>query len=103
MPIEHGDNSDDEKAELTLKRETDKARKTRIKRAYDIVMALPEGRAVIWDIVARGGLLNDPAVFGDHDRTWHALGRQQFAREIYLEIGKEYPARLVEMEQENMR
>ena len=101
--IEHDDNTSQETKELKYERETKAAKLRRIKAAWDRVLASEDGRAVVWDIIGRGGIMETPAKFGAVDATFHAIGRQDLAREIYTYVGSGYPTRLLEMEKENMR
>ena len=102
MTTETGDNTDEERDEIALKRETDKARADRVERSWQAVVRTPEGRAVLWDIMDRLGMMASPMAFGQPDRTVYNIGRADAARVIYTKVG-DYPRHLLNMEKENMR
>lgn len=102
MTTEAPDNSPEETETIRVKRETDKQRAKRTAEAWAAALATAEGRAVVWDILARGGMIAASYTRGDPMHTAYLSGKREFALELYKEIAAKYPARLHEMEKENM-
>lgn len=102
-PVETGDNSPEETAEIALKRETEKQRAKRYAAAWSATLATEQGRAVIWDILAQGGLIAAAYTQGDPMHTAYLSGRREFVLNLYKTLATDYPARLLQMEKENMR
>lgn len=104
--VEHDDNTADEARAIKATRETKSARQRRVKAAWEAVLATPEGRAVVWDLIAGTGILETPVVYDASGevaplRTMIGVGKQEYGRKVMVEIGNDYPKMLNLMQQEN--
>ena len=100
---EHADNTPEELDDIKLGRETLAAKEKRYKKSWGVVLATEEGRAVLWNIMARTGMMETPGVYGEFDKTWAKIGRGDYGRELYVEIGQKWPALFQLMVKENAR
>lgn len=105
--VEHEENTDDEAADIKLHRENKRERTTRVKKAWAAVVATPEGRAVLWDVMAAMGMMKTPLEFKldgsvSVELVMVNIGRQDYARKMFAEIGENYPAMLALMQKENI-
>ena len=105
--VEHGDNTDEERTAIKSNRETKAARSRRVRKSYEAVLSTQEGRAVIWDLIAGAGIMKSPLAFkADGDIavniTLANVGRQDYGRKMFMEIGEDYPAMLSLMQKENL-
>lgn len=104
--VEHDDNTVDEAKDIKAKRESAAARRKRVKAAWEAVLVTPEGRAVVWDMIAGATILETPLVYNGGEiatlATMVEIGKREHARKMLVEIGEEYPAMLALMQQENV-
>jgi hypothetical protein len=108
MPVEHDDNTQDEKDEIADKRKKGKSKLSRVDAAWERLVQTEDGRTVLWDVMARAGIMMTPLAMGaDADfapyRTFANIGRSDYGRELYAEIARRYPAMMVLMQKENMK
>jgi hypothetical protein len=104
--VEHDDNTEDEAADVKATRESSKARARRVKAAWEVVIQTPEGRAVIWDMLAAMGMNETPLIrkadgsISIEDMLLK-VGVSNHARKAYMEIANDYPAMMPLMVKEN--
>lgn len=116
--VEHDDNTADhargieatrdadEATDIKAVREGAKARARRVKKAWEVVIQTPEGRAVIWDMLAAMGMNETPLIrkadgsISIEDMLLK-VGVSNHARKAYTEIADTYPAMMPLMVKEN--
>lgn len=99
MSVDKGeDNTEREAVELKIADESDKARKRRVREAWEITLSTPQGRAVVWDIILSTNMYEHPPS-ADLARF---TGGADIGRALYETIRQAYPRRFIEMLQENM-
>lgn len=100
--VESDENTDQEREELAVLRETDKARAKRVKEAWAKVLATSEGRAVLWDIMALTGMNATPMRPGFPDLTASAIGMADAGRMVQAKCSEVAPGHALMMIKENM-
>ena len=100
---EHSDNTAREATEIKIAKETAAARKKRVREAWEDTMRTPEGRAVVFDMLAQylGGSRGTYSVgMQPHDIVANAAVQSQGAALVNFLV-TEYPAYYRAMLQEN--
>lgn len=101
MPVVTGDETDEEAGALRQTRETEASRQARVKRAWNAVMATPEGRAMMWDLLkSHLGLYASP-VSTDKRQEQRNLGKHEAALGVLAAIEERTPRFVKLMKQEN--
>jgi hypothetical protein len=87
------DTSEVDAHDIKVRRETEAQKTARLRRAWDFICSTPEGRAVLWDIMAMSGMSGTPLVPAMPDMTAANIGKADLGRELQTKvnsIGKQW-------------